>query len=106
MSVILNYLGNIVSIEQYTFSGCRSLTWLRIPSTCTFIAKYSFEHCDILTTLIVEAITPPTIEMYTINAVSDLKICVPDTSVDTYKNNSWWSQYANRIYPLSMLPRE
>lgn len=102
----LDCLGNITSIEQYTFAGCTSLTWLRIPSTCTFIAKYSFERCDVLITLIVEAITPPVIEMYTINVVSELKIYVPDVSVNTYKNNSLWSQYANRIYPLSSLSTE
>ena len=102
----LDYLGNITSIEQYTFAGCTSLIWLRIPSTCTFIAKYSFEHCDALTTLIVEAITPPTIEMYTINVVPELKIYVPDASVNTYKNNNLWSQYANRIYALSSLSVE
>lgn len=102
----LDYLGNIVSVEQYTFSNCRSLTWLRIPSTCTFIAKYSFENCDVLTTLIVEAINPPVIETYTINVVENLKIYVPDASVNTYKRNSWWSQYASRIYPLSTLTKE
>lgn len=99
----LDCLGNIVSIEQYTFAGCASLAWLRIPSTCTFIAKYSFEHCDALATLIVEAIAPPTIEMYTINVVPELKIYVPDVSVSTYKSNTWWAQYASRIYPISSL---
>ena len=99
----LDCLGNIVSIEQYTFAGCTSLAWLRIPSTCTFIAKYSFEHCDALATLIVEAIAPPTIEMYTINVVPELKIYVPDVSVSTYKSNTWWAQYASRIYPISSL---
>lgn len=102
----LDYLGSITSIEQYTFADCSSLAWLRVPATCTFMAKYSFEHCNALTTLIIEAIIPPTIEMYTINVVSELKIYVPDASVNTYKNNSWWSQYASRIYPLSVLPEE
>lgn len=31
------------------------------------------------------------------------KIYVPDESVNVYKNANVWSQYSNRIYPLSSL---
>ena len=59
-------------------------------------------------TLVVRSVAPPTVEggYLGYNFSKICKIYVPDTSVNTYKENSWWSQYASRIYPLSMLPKE
>lgn len=59
-------------------------------------------------TLAVKAVVPPTVEGsdFGYNFSKICKIYVPDTSVNIYKDNSWWSQYASRIHPLSMLPKE
>lgn len=66
------------------------------------MADYSLE------TLVLKSVVPPTVngDNFGYNFSKICKIYVPDTSVNTYKNNSWWSQYASRIYPLSMLPKE
>lgn len=36
-----------------------------------------------------------------ISSPADLKIYVPDDSVEAYKQASGWSEYADIIYPLS-----
>lgn len=40
------------------------------------------------------------------NVSGGMKIYVPDASVEAYKKATNWSQYADRIYPMSELPEE
>lgn len=55
--------------------------------------------------LMVKSVVPPTVEgdSFGYNFSKQCKIYVPDTSVDMYKEDSWWGQYSNRMYALSLL---
>ncbi len=76
---------------------------------CRYVYQYHILFNDYsMETLAVKAVVPPTVEGsdFGYNFSKICKIYVPDTSVNIYKENSWWSQYASRIHPLSMLPKE
>lgn len=87
------------------FRNSKKLEFARMPSTITQIGISAFYHCTALQTIIIEAITPPTLCG---NVFADTPIAsktgtiyVPDASVDAYKNASGWSSFASRIKPLS-----
>ena len=87
------------------FRNSKKLEFVRMPSTITQIGISAFYHCTALQTIIVEAITPPTLCE---NAFGDTPIAskkgtiyVSDASVDAYKAASGWSNYSDIIKPLS-----
>jgi len=98
----------IVVIAPNLFSRCTALKKVILPSTVTTIGMSIFFNCNSMETAIFKSLTPPTVSDsdFGYNFSKMCKIYVPDASVNTYKNNSWWSQYASRIYPLSVLPEE
>ena len=54
--------------------------------------------------LISKNITPPTMEQSNgLVGVPDLKIYVPDASLNDYKTATNWVAYADKIFPLSEL---
>ena len=87
------------------FAKCSELEFARIPSTWMKWGSSEFINCSSLKTLIVEADTPPSIVRGTFNntpiASGNGYIYVPDASVDAYKAATNWSQYQDRIKPLS-----
>jgi hypothetical protein len=73
-----------------------------LPTTVSFIPGYIGSVR--LIELIVRRTTPPTMSIATaIRGNTDLKIYVPDASVDAYKTATNWVAYAERIFPLSEL---
>lgn len=101
--VILN---DIVSIGNLAFYQCDGTSFWRLslPATIQSIGIQSFAYCSNLRVIICNAITPPTIDFSTFsNCHSDLKIYVPDDSVNTYKTTYNWSDYASKIYPMSSM---
>jgi hypothetical protein len=93
----------VTSIGNSTFYSCHSLTSITIPSGVTSIGDYAFYFCYSILEYILEPTTPPTLS--NTNAFTDInsicKIYVPDASVSAYKSASYWSTYANYIYPIS-----
>ena len=91
---------NVEVINSNTFLHC-AITTLTIPSTIKKIANYSFSNCNSLTSITVEATTPPTLggtnAFYNTN---DCPIYVPAESVDAYKAATNWSTYASRIQAI------
>lgn len=87
------------------FHSCTKLTEVRLPSTLTTLGTYAFGNCTSLSTVICEAVSPPTMNtnpFYGTPIASGTGfIYVPDASVDAYKAASNWSQYSDRIKPLS-----
>lgn len=98
----------VTTIPSSCFNRCIALKKVILPSTISMIQTNILFNDYSMETLVVKAIAPPTVEGsdFGYNFSKICKIYVPDTSVSTYKNNSWWSQYASRIYPLSTLPKE
>ena len=80
-------------------SGCH-LKAVDFPSTTTTFSGYILFQVSTLTTVIIRATTPPTINSNALNVIpSTAIIYVPDESVDLYKSS--WSAVASRIKPLS-----
>lgn len=92
-------LGKIKQIEQETFKNCKDLESVILPDTITFIAKYSFDNCSKLNSVVCMAAIPPEIEIYTFSG--NLNFYVPDQSVTAYKTATNWNAFAGRIKPLS-----
>ena len=93
---------SVTSIGSGAFRGCSSLTTITIPSNVTSIGNYAFNSCTSLAEITVLAETPPTIQADTFNNGPDNRVFyVPDASVDAYKTETNWVQYADKIQPLS-----
>ena len=113
----LRYFTNVKSLAALAFNGARSGK-LVIPEHITGFSSscFRFSKCDLLdlpfgiatipnysqniTVLIVRAVTPPTLTVYS-NFNSATNIYVPDGSVDAYKTASSWTRFASKISPLS-----
>lgn len=79
-------------------SGCTSLTAITINDGIEFIGNRAFEDCYNLTSITVNALTPPVLSRYVFNNTNNCPIYVPAQSVDAYK--SAWTDYADRITSL------
>lgn len=86
------------------FWNARSLKTAIIKSECQSISKFTFEECYALTTVIIEGdriITLANVDAFT--KANNALIYVPDNLVDDYKSATNWSNYADRIFPMSDL---
>lgn len=89
------------------FYGCKQLEFVDIPDSVINMGNYTFNRCASLQFVIVRNSTPPTLGTGTFNDTHDgLKIYVPDASVEAYKAATNWSNYANKIHPLSEYTEE
>jgi hypothetical protein len=67
----------------------------------TSIGDGAFRACSNLTTLTVQATTPPTLGSSALSGTNtNLVIKVPSASVNTYKAASGWSDYASKIQAI------
>jgi len=57
----------------------------------------AFNWCDNLTSITVNAITPPTLGTNVFNNTNECLIYVPAASVETYKSAIRWNTYSDRI---------
>ena len=93
---------SVTSIGEAAFYGCSSLTSVSIPNSVTSIGNFAFVYCSSLKYVAVNAETPPTLGSRAFDYNADgRKICVPNSSVDTYKER--WGSYANDIVDVSFL---
>ena len=96
--VAQNYNGAITS---YMFQRCASLEYVDIGEV-TSIGNQSFNACASLKTFICRAATPPSLNSNSFGSTNNTFIIyVPDSSVEAYKTATNWSQYQDRIKPLS-----
>ena len=91
--------GSIKSIGMQSFRMVNSLQVLVIPSTVTKIEDYAFTYCRNLTSITVEAITPPTLGSNVFLSAT-CPIYVPAESVDAYKTAKNWTSYASKIVAI------
>ena len=98
---VANIPNNVTEIGYYAFQGCTSLTSVTIPSGVTSIGDFAFARNSNLTSLTCYAITPPEASIDFVLYLSDnCLIYVPAGSVNTYKTDSGWSVYADRIQAI------
>ena len=90
----------IVTIGRMAFRGFPSNLLLVIPSTVTHFGSELFYRLSSPKVVMLPT-TPPSTDGSIFNYASNYKIYVPDASVNDYKASSYWSMYANSIYPMS-----
>lgn len=89
---------SVERLGRNVFSGCRTLNSVTIGNGITFIGSYAFYECGSLRSLYCKAQTPPTLEESILyDTPSNLKVYVPMSLVDVYKNAEEWSDYATQI---------
>lgn len=92
---------SITNIGKAAFGYCSSLVSILIPSSITNIGDSAFSQCVLLSNVTVKSVTPPTLDdSIFFNTPLNLVIYVPPESVETYKSDSGWSRYANKIQPI------
>lgn len=85
------------------FSDCKELVFVELPETLTTIGIAAFAGCNSLETIVVRNPTPASWGAKPFsNTNSTFVFFVPDESVEAYKTATNWSQYSDRIYPLSV----
>jgi hypothetical protein len=72
---------------------------LQIPNFVTRIGNHAFYYCRSLTSVTVNATTPPTLGTSAFKNTNNCSILVPSQSLEAYKNA--WSEYSSRIQPIS-----
>ena len=92
---------SVTTMSYDVFNGCSSLKKV-VLGAITSIDYNAFYGCKALEEVIVTNETPGTLGSGVFgNTNNTFVIYVPDASVDTYKEASGWSAYADRIKPLS-----
>ena len=97
-SVVLN---KVKTIGKKAFHYCNSLTDITLGADVTTIGQEAFNSCYNLVSFTIKATTPPTLGTSAFGNINNLTIYVPDESVDAYKTATNWSNYFNKIKPLS-----
>lgn len=94
---------NISSVpSDSNWQTINTLKTLKFGPNVASIPQYAFPGCTNITSITVEAITPPTLgEGAFISIPSNCQFYVPSGSVDAYKVASGWSDYADRIQAIS-----
>ena len=92
----------VTHIYSAAFYLCTALTVVDLPSTIAEIRIHAFLGCSKLKYFICRSEIPPTLAATSvIPNNTDLRIYVPDSSVEAYKGASNWSGHASKIRPLS-----
>ena len=95
---IIKFDGNVTSIGARAFSYRIDFTSFIIPNSVTSIGTGAFGYCTGITSVKVEAVTPPSANSNIFNGCSSLtEILVPSASVNAYKSATNWSTYADKI---------
>lgn len=90
----------VTTIGAAAFGGS-DLTTITIPDSVTSIGGSAFNGCTSLSSITIEATTPPTLGSVAFDNTNNCPIYVPAASVDTYKAASGWSTYASRIQAIA-----
>lgn len=104
---ILN-LGSVTSLGGgWTYSTTFGTVYdtIVLPSTMVSLGTYAFGDCSSLKAIIMQGDVPCSLAnssnvFYKLNRTCP--IYVPDLSVTAYREASVWSDYADRIYPMSV----
>ena len=77
-----------------------SVVLLILPETLTTIREWGLVMPSVFKVLICKAAAPPELNSSG-NNIQSAKIYVPDDSVEAYKQATNWSNYSDRIHPIS-----
>lgn len=91
---------NVTCIGQQAFVSCKNLETVTLGSGVTKIELGAFAGCSSLKSVYCKATTPPLMGggMWPFEGcASNCKFYVPIESVSAYKNDNYWSHYADNI---------
>ena len=91
---------NVKRINSHAFYACSSLKTITIPKSVYEIGMYAFAGCSGLTSIRVESVIPPKLSVDAFRG-SKCPIYVPAESVNAYKEDGLWRDYADRIQAIS-----
>lgn len=91
-----------LGLGSAAFGSCKSLKEIKIPK-CKSLSTYAFSGCSALEKIFLDGVTDvPQLGSFGLNSTPDtVKIIVPDALVDSFKVDTNWSTYANRIIGVS-----
>jgi len=91
----------VKSVQTNVFNGCSSLTEMTVYDKITNIGTNTFSGCGSLIFFTCLAETPPTLGTNVFYKThSELKIKVPEASVEAYKKAANWSALADKIIKM------
>lgn len=91
---------SVTTIGERICMDAFNLKNVTIGTGVTLIDNSAFAGCSSLTSITINAVTPPTIASLPFRQ-STCPIYVPSESVNAYKTNESWSYLADRIQPIS-----
>ena len=88
--------------DTQTFANCSSLSQVHL-SLCSYIANYAFANCANGMSLYLNSPIPcslggPVSTVF--NNMSDVKVYVRPSLIDTYKTYNYWSDFSANIFPI------
>lgn len=89
----------VASIGNYVFYYCEGLTTITIPDSVTSIGYSAFRGSG-LTSVTIQATTPPSLGSSAFESTNNCPIYVPAESLDAYKTATNWKTYASRIQAI------
>lgn len=95
---VCSYIGN------FAFAHCSSLTSIDLPG-CSYIGYYAFSGCSALNVITLGNTSVCEINGSRVFSGTQItnstgSILVPASLVDAYKDDSVWSHFSNRIFPI------
>ena len=93
----------VTEIGDGAFYGCTYLEDLSLPASIQSIGDNTFALCAKMKKIVVNAVTPPSIQAKTFFDVKrQIPVYVPDEVVDSYLNDALWSEF--NIQGISNMP--
>ena len=94
----------VTEIGDGAFYGCTYLEDLSLPASVQSIGDNTFALCAKMKKIIVNAVTPPSIQAKTFFDVKrQIPVYVPDECVEAYKNDTYWKEF--NIQGRSSMPQ-
>lgn len=97
----INIPDGVIGVSGSAFGNCTSLEYVTIGTGCTAITSNAFDGCVNLKSVTIKALTPPHTTLSPFKDTNNtFKIYVPASVVNTYKNSTYWREFANRIQAI------
>lgn len=95
------YLPKVQEIGGLNFREINTLIKVELGDKVRSIGREVFWGCNNLTDFIIRTVVPPNIGTYAFYGCTIVSIYVPYESVEAYKTATNWSNFSDRIKPLS-----
>lgn len=85
----------LISIGEWAFSGCGTVTAIELPSTIQTIKRGAFNSCHYVSRIVCNAIEPPIVQDNSFDGVQkdNFTVEVPSQSVKRYMSEVGWSDF-------------